>query len=96
MPIVAAFAITLIWWILALWVNIRILKKRLPQWTDTQFAAVFVFSIASFDRDRKELWTRHGFSEAKAEMILKQQLMCLFELPIGFVVGGVVSAFLAR
>jgi hypothetical protein len=66
--------------------------------THTEMAATipFVFSVSSFDKRKKELWTERGLSEDDADMIGRQQLSCLFEMPIGFVVGAILSMLLVR
>lgn len=96
MPVVVLLLAALSGGILTIWINIRILKKKVRRWTGGDLAALFVFSLGSFDQRRKELWTQRGFSEDEAKMILKRQSVCLFEMPIGFVVGCILSVFLSR
>ena len=95
MPVVVGFLTALTGMILALWLNIRIVRNRLSKWTG-DLAVLFIFSVGSIDKRKRELWTERGFSEDEANMIIKQQLACLFEMPIGFVAGAILSAFLSR
>jgi hypothetical protein len=94
MPVVVIFLTALIGAILALWLNIRFVKKRIPNW-QPDWVVPFVFSVGSFEKNKKELWIERGAGESDADMIVKQQLACLLEMPIGFVVGGILSAFLS-
>jgi hypothetical protein len=55
-----------------------------------------VFSVGNLDKRTTELWTERGFSADDANIIIKQQLICLLEMPIGVVVGGILSAYLSR
>lgn len=95
MPVVVLFLTALIGATLALWLNIRIVRKRIPKW-QVDWAVPFVFSVGSFDNSKRELWTERGLSEDDADMIVKQQLTCLLEMPIGFIVGAVLSVLLSR
>ena len=95
MPVVVLFLTTLVGAILAIWLNIQIVKSNVAKWAG-DLTVVFVFSVGSLDKRKTELWTGRGFSADDANIIVKQQLACLFEVPIGFVVGCILSAYLSR
>ena len=96
MPVVVLLLTAFAGAFLVIWLNIRIMKKKVHKWTGGNLVALFVFSLGSFDPKQKELWIARGFNEDEARIILKQQRACLFEMPIGFVVGCILSAFLSR
>jgi uncharacterized membrane protein YfcA len=96
MPVLVLLITALIGVILAIWVNVRILREKITKWTGGDLLILFAFSLGSFDGKQKELWMGRGFSEDEAKTILKQQNICLFEMPIGFVIGAIASAFLSR
>ena len=94
MPVVVLFLTALTGAILSLWLNIRIVRKRIPGWKP-DWAVPFVLSVGSFDKSKKELWIGRGLGDDDADMIVKQQLACLFEMPVGFIVGAIFAAFLS-
>ena len=96
MAVVVLLCVALIGAFLSIWLNIRALKRKIPNWKSGNFNAQFVFSLGSFKTGQQDLWTEQGLTEDDAKVILRQQLFCLFELPIGFFVGCVLSVFLVR
>jgi hypothetical protein len=95
MAVVVGFTATVIGAILVLWFNIRLLRRRVRGW-QSDFTPIFVFSVGSIDPRKVTLWTDRGFSETDAQIIVRQQLMCLLELPIGFLIGCALSLAFVR
>jgi hypothetical protein len=96
MPVVVLLFTALLGAFLSIWLNLRILRRKTQKWKGGNLVALFVFSLGSFRTKQSELWTQQGFTDDEARMILRQQLFCLFELPVGFVVGCVLSILLVR
>ena len=95
MPIVVGLAVTMIGLILIIWLNLSSLKGKVHTWRN-DLVPLFIFSIGSVRPGKASLWTQQGYSEAEARVIVRQQLFCLLEFPIAFLVACVLSILSVR
>jgi hypothetical protein len=93
MSIVFLFGATLVGVTLVLWFNIRQLRQKVRGWR-SDLIPLFIFSIGSISPRKVTLWTNRGYTEAEARIIVRRQLICLLEFPIGFIVGIALLAVL--
>jgi hypothetical protein len=96
-PIIIIMATAITGMILALWHNVRVLRRRFSHW-QSNLSVLFIFSIGngSADPAKIALWTNVGFSGAEAKMIIRRQVMCLLATVMGVVVGCVLSMLFVR
>jgi len=95
MAVVVGLTVTIIGWILILWLNLSLLKGKVHRWRN-DLVPLFVFSIGSINPGKASLWTQQGYSQAEAQIIVRQQLLCLLELPIGFLLACILSILSVR
>jgi hypothetical protein len=94
--IIVMIAVTLIGVIVTFWYNVRVLRRKLGRWRSDLTMLFVVIGNARASPARIASWTGIGFSENEARIIIRQQKICLLELPIVFVIGCVLSTLFVR
>jgi hypothetical protein len=70
--------------ILALVLNVRIVKSKIKGWNSNS-TIWFVLSVGNFGQRQVDMWKRRGgYNDDEAKIIIKYQLLCLIEMPIAF------------
>ena len=78
----------------ALSVNIALVKRKLSRW-DANSSIWFVMTIGNFGDKQRGMWQRRcGYGRGESDVIMKYQLLCLLEMPIGFVLSAILLTFL--
>jgi hypothetical protein len=85
------FVVGLFGIVVAIIVNVKLAKRNLARW-DHNSTIWFILSLGSFGQRQREIWRRNcGFSDEEVETAMKYQMLCLFELPIGFFVCALLE-----
>ncbi|MGJ4950074.1 hypothetical protein [Bradyrhizobium sp. HKCCYLS20291] len=78
----------------AISINIVLVKRKLSRW-DASSTIWFVASIGNFGEKQKAMWQRRGgYGRAESEIIIRYQLLCLLEMPVGLLLSAVLVPFL--
>ena len=78
----------------ALSVNIALMRRKLSRW-DANSSIWFVMSIGNFGEKQRAMWQRRaGYGREESDVIIKYQLLCLLEIPIGFFLSAILVTFL--
>jgi hypothetical protein len=93
--VIVGFAVTMLGWILIIWLNLSSLKGKVHKWR-SDLVPLFIFSIGSVRPGKASLWTQQGYSQTEAQIIVRQQLLYLLEFPIAFLVACVLSTLSVR
>jgi hypothetical protein len=94
---IITLTVILIGIIVTFWYNVRVLRRKLGRWRgDFTVAFIVIMGNVRASPGRIAVWTALGFSEAEARIIIRQQQICLLEIPIAAVVGCVVGTLLMR
>ena len=81
---------------IAIWVNVRIVKSKVREWKSSSIAW-FVASLGQFGARQIAFWKRReGYDENEARIIIKYQLLCFLEIPIGVVTIFVLANYFQR
>src|SRR5689334_19040817 len=83
--------------IIVIWMNIRFVMGLVRRW-DSNATVLFIFSLGQFGQRQKERWKDLvGCNDNEANIIIKYQLLCLLECPLGFFISALASdKFLGR
>lgn len=77
--------------LLVVWLNIRLLRRRIKEEWDSNATRLFVFSLGQFGEQQRHRWEKLGYDAEDAKTIVSYQLCCLAETPLGFIVSIAVD-----
>ena len=81
---------------IATWVNVWIVKSKVRAWKSSS-VAWFVASLGQFGARQIAFWKRReGYDENEARIIIKHQLLCLVEIPVGVVTVFILANFFQK
>jgi hypothetical protein len=81
---------------IATWVNVRIVKSKVQAWKSSS-VVWFVASLGQFGTRQIEFWKRReGYDEHEARIIIKYQLLCFVEIPVGVVTVFILANYFQR
>jgi hypothetical protein len=75
-------------------VNIALVRRKLSRW-DANSSIWFIMSIGNFGEKQRAMWQRKaGYDREESDVIIRYQILCLLEMPIGFFLSAILVTFL--